>query len=231
MIFFKYLFIFCLFSVVGWILELTYRSITNKKFVNPGFMSGCVVPIYGFGSVIMYLLCNLFSSINSNYKIIIIFILSVILLTALEFLSGFILLKYFNLRLWDYSKCKYNYKGFICIEFSMIWGLLALLFYLFIYPYIGNIATNFINNPTNLFLLGIFMGIFFVDLGVSIGLLNKLNKYAKIISATVDVERLRLDIRRKLRKGKFINAIYPYISTNKFLSESIKEVKNEDIKK
>ena len=51
---FKILFIFSFTSVLGWVIETTYRFIMSKKLVNPGFMSGCVVPIYGFGAIILY---------------------------------------------------------------------------------------------------------------------------------------------------------------------------------
>lgn len=225
MLFFKYLFIFCLFSVVGWIMELVFRSITTKKFVNPGFMSGCVVPLYGFGAVIMTVICNLFSTVKSDYKVILIFFLAVFFLSLIEFISGFILLKFFHLKLWDYSNFKYNYKGFICLEFSFIWGLLALVFYLFVYPWINDLAMNFINNNFCLFSLGIFVGVFLVDLCVSIQLLNRLTKYADSIKEIINVEKLKIDVRRKANRKKFLNAIYPYISTNKFLRDRIKDIK------
>ena len=60
----KYLFIFAIFSVVGWILEVTYRSITNKKFINPGFLSGCAIPLYGFGVVILNIICIMEKILN-----------------------------------------------------------------------------------------------------------------------------------------------------------------------
>lgn len=227
MIFFKYLFIFCLFSVVGWVLELIYRSIVMKKFINPGFMSGCVVPLYGFGAVIMNIICNLFSGIESSYKVILIFIISVILLSILEFISGYILLKYFHLKLWDYSTFKYNYKGFVCLEFSFVWGLLALVFYLFIYKWLDIFALNFISSTTGLFFLGIYVGIFIIDLCVSIQLLNRLTKYANDIKEIINVEKLKIDVRMKTNRKKFWNAIYPYISTNKFLRDKIKDSKKE----
>jgi len=198
-----------------------------KKFINPGFMSGCVVPLYGFGAVIMNIICNLFSGIESNYKIILIFVMSVILLSILEFISGHILLKYFHLKLWDYSMYKYNYKGFICLEFSFIWGLLALVFYLFIYSWLDTYALSFISNSTGLFFLGIYVGIFIIDLCVSIQLLNRLTKYADDLKEIVNVEKLKIDVRMKTNRKKFWNAIYPYISTNKFLREKIKDNKKE----
>ena len=221
MIFFKYLFIFCIFSVVGWILEVAYRSIITKRFVNPGFMTGCVVPLYGFGAVILNLICNLFNPITSNYKIIIIFILSIILLSVLEYFTGYVLLKLFNLKLWDYSDRKLNINGFICLEFSLIWGFLSLVFYLFIYPWINSFAYNFASTNIGIFSLGMFMGTFLIDLCVSINLLSKLTEYSNQIKQTIHLEKIKLEARMNLKKKKIWNAIYPYISTNRFLRDKI----------
>ena len=223
MIFLKYLFIFCLFSVVGWILEFGFRSITTKKIVNPGFMSGCVVPLYGFGVVILNLLCNFFVRVETNYKIIVIFILSVILFSILECVTGYILLKIFILRLWDYSSSKLNYKGFICAEFSLIWGFLALVFYTFIFPWINEFALKFVSNSTCLFFLGIYVGVFLIDLCVSINLFNKFIKYASKKREAINIEKLKLHARKKSKRKKFLIAIYRYISTNRFLKNKIKK--------
>ena len=108
MIFYKYLFIFALFSIIGWILELTYRSLINKKLVNPGFMSGCVVPLYGMGAIILNVICILVTKLNVKHEILLIFIISIIFLTLLEFICGFISLKYFHIRLWDYRERKFK---------------------------------------------------------------------------------------------------------------------------
>lgn len=186
-------------------------------------MTGCVVPLYGFGAVILNLICNLFANIQTEYKSLIIFILSVILLSILEYVTGYILLKFFNLRLWDYSKQKCNYKGFICLEFSIIWGFLSLIFYTFIFPNLNNFALNFVNSNIGLFSLGIFVGVFIIDLCVSINLVDKLTKYANDVKETIDVEKLKLEARLNVRKKKFLHAIYPYVSTNKYLKDKIKK--------
>lgn len=223
MIFFKYLVIFCMFSVIGWILEFTYRSIVTKTIVNPGFMTGCVVPLYGFGAVILNLLCNLFLPIESDYKVILIFLFSVIFLTTLEYITGLLLVKLFNLKLWDYSKRKCNYKGFICIEFSFIWGFLSLLFYIFIFPWLNAFVINFVKSNIGIFFLGIFVGVFIIDLCISINLLNKLSKYATEVKQTINIEKIKLEARLENRKKKFLKAIYPYLSTNRFLKDKIKK--------
>ena len=101
--FLKYLFIFALFSIVGWILELLYRSFKVKKIINPGFMCGCVVPIYGFAAVILTFICEILNKIETDVKIFIILILSFIILTLLELISGVLMSKIFSLKLWDYK--------------------------------------------------------------------------------------------------------------------------------
>ncbi len=222
MMFLKILFIFALFSIVGWILEVIYRSLMVKKFVNPGFMTGCVVPIYGFGAIILNIICSALDGINSNNKILIIFLVSFLSLTLLEFISGYVLYKFMHVKLWDYSNYKFNYKGFICLRFSIIWGVCAFIFYFLVYPWINEVALSFTSNIIGIFFLGIYSGIFLVDLGVSINLLKQLVKYAKDIKEIVDLEKLKLTARMKVRRKKFLNAIYPYVSINRFLKEKIK---------
>ena len=188
-------------------------------------MTGCVVPIYGFGAIILNIICELFSSINSNYKVLFIFFSSIILLSMLEFLSGFILYKFMNLRLWDYSSYKYNYKGFICLDFSLVWGLLALIFYLFIYPSLNGIISFVISSKLCIFLLGIYIGIFLIDLCLSIDLVKKLKIYSNLVKEIVDIEKIKLEARVEVSRKKLLNAIYPYISINKYLKEKLKKLK------
>ena len=166
MTFLKYSFIFCLFAIVGWIIELIYRSNITKKLVNPGFMTGCVVPLYGFGAIIINILCVCFSDINLKYRVLFIFIISIIFLSFLEFVSGWIVFKLFNLSLWDYSNHKFNYKGFVCLYFSVIWGIFSVLYYYLVFPWINEFAVSFVNNQFCLLSLGIFYGVFFIDLFV-----------------------------------------------------------------
>ncbi len=171
----KYLFIFSIFSLIGWILEFCFRSIRNNKFINPGFMSGCVVPLYGFGTITIVLLCNLIDSYNIHYayKLSLIFLSSMIFLSLLEFITGLVVLKLFKIRLWNYSNSKFNYKGFVRLEFSITWGLLALLFYKYIYSWIISIISVMSINLTLIFILGIYYGIFIIDLCITLNVIFK----------------------------------------------------------
>ena len=77
----KNMLIFAIFAIVGWLLEVTYRSIINKKFINPGFLTGCVVPLYGVGTIIINSICSIFNKIESDYKLLLIVAISIIILT------------------------------------------------------------------------------------------------------------------------------------------------------
>lgn len=109
---------FIFYAFLGWCIEVVYAAIKTGQFINRGFLNGPVCPIYGFGVVI---LLELITPIKNN--LVLIFIVSVIVTSCIEFITGFILEKLFNHRWWDYSSRKYNIKGYICIKFSLIWGL------------------------------------------------------------------------------------------------------------
>ena len=218
----KYLFIFAFFSIIGWFIEVAYRSYHNKKFINPGFLTGCVVPLYGVGAIIINLLCTAILDINNTHKLILIFFVSSSVLTVLEFITGRIMIDLFNVKLWDYSKEKFNYKGIICLKFTLAWGVFALIYYKLLYPWINPFALNFISKNYAVFMLGIFYGIFIVDLCITIDLLHKMSKYAEKIKEVINFENLKIETIMEGSK-KIWNKIYPYAIINKYLKEKIKK--------
>ena len=56
------LFYFFIYSIAGWMLESTYRSLIERKVINSGFLHGPYCPIYGFGAVIMFLFLDGFEN-------------------------------------------------------------------------------------------------------------------------------------------------------------------------
>lgn len=127
---FHYVVLFALYSFMGWVIEVIYRSVTQRQFVNAGFVFGPFLPIYGFGAAAAIILEYFFS----GWHIIPRFILLGIVLTTIEYLVGFLAEKIFKLTLWDYSENKFNLHGRVCLHFSLIWTILALLFVMFIHP-------------------------------------------------------------------------------------------------
>ncbi len=126
------LFSFSFFSILGWMLEVSYRSVRDKRFVNPGLLKGPYLILYGTGTLILMLALSLLQGSHVLTKALAYFIIT----TGLELGSGFIAQYFFKARLWDYSDQRFNYRGHICLKFSLYWILLAFAFeYLVLPPY------------------------------------------------------------------------------------------------
>lgn len=200
----NYLFVFMLFCFIGWLLEVAYRSYRHKYFVNPGFLVGCALPIYGTGGVCLYAICSLkLSFITSNaWRIVVILIICTILMTVIEFIAGYISLRVYHNRLWDYSDRKFNIMGIICPEFSLAWGVCAAIFYFGFMPWLDK-ACGLVNEQVGLILLlGIFVGIFLVDLGYSMRIMDYVRAYSKRVHEVVNFEAFKKSIRDKANESK-----------------------------
>lgn len=147
--------IFYIYCFLGWCFESTYVSIKSKKWVNRGFMKGPFLPIYGVGAVII-----LFSTVPAMSNPFLVYVLSVISATVLEYCTGIVMEKLFKVRYWDYSKNFLNYKGYICLKSSITWGFMGILI-----TYIVNEpVARFIDSLSNVIILivVVILTVFFV---------------------------------------------------------------------
>ncbi len=122
--------LFAIYSFMGWIIEVVYRSITQRQFINAGFLYGPFVPLYGFSAGLIIFLEFLIHPWPLPIKLI----AYGIILTIIEYFTGFIFEKVFKLKLWDYSENKFNVHGRVCLLFSMLWAVMAIIFIIFIHP-------------------------------------------------------------------------------------------------
>lgn len=109
---------FVIYSVLGWGLEVVFCTINTGKWVNRGFLNGPVCPIYGFGMVIVLLVLTPLSN-----NLLLLFFGSFVLTSALELVTGWVLKTLFHTTWWDYSSQPFNIGGYICLKFSLAWGL------------------------------------------------------------------------------------------------------------
>jgi uncharacterized protein len=123
-------FSFSIFSIFGWVLEVSYRSVRDKRFVNPGSLKGPYLPLYGTGSLLLIVAISLLSGSHVLNKILVYFVLT----TGIELATGFISRYFFADSLWDYSDQWLNFRGHICPKFSIYWILLAFAFEYLIFP-------------------------------------------------------------------------------------------------
>ncbi len=124
-----FLCIFFVYAFLGWCTEVSYAALVTGRFVNRGFLNGPVCPIYGFGAAVV-LAC--LEPLAENLPLL--FAGSVLLTSALEWLTGFLLEKLFHQRWWDYSDEPFNLNGYICLRFSLAWGLACLFVVKLLHP-------------------------------------------------------------------------------------------------
>lgn len=231
--------LFAFGSMGGWVLELFYRRIfSSKKWINPGFLVGPCLPLYGFGISILFLLSyilkfNEWFNIPSYLNIIFIIIIMGIMMTVIEYIAGEIFIIGMGIKLWDYSDRWGNIKGIICPLFSLIWTIVAAGFYFLIRPVCDNLINWFQNNAYNNmwlpFSLGLFYGVFFVDLCYSFKITKRIKEFAKENKIIIKLEQFKQEIREYQEKAKEkIHFIFP-LKTVKGIKDALIRYKDKII--
>ena len=170
-VFLIYTFLFAVGGVAGWIIEVIFRRfVSQKHWVNPGFLTGPCLPLYGGSLCILYTLAELEGAINIEpawLEKILLFLLMAIAITLLEYAVGTIMISTIHIRLWDYSECFGNIRGIICPRFTFYWGLLSAGYYFLVHPHIMDALDWLSHNLTFSFAIGFFYGILVIDLAYS----------------------------------------------------------------
>lgn len=129
--------LFVLYSIFGWICEEFATYDKEKGFINRGFLIGPYCPIYGFSALIMVLILNRFTN---PY---VIFILSLIICTTVEYLASYFMELIFNARWWDYSNKRFNIDGRVCLKNAIYFGFMGLILIKFVNPFLETIILRF----------------------------------------------------------------------------------------
>lgn len=133
---------FFTFSLLGYILECIVLTFENRQIVyNRGFGHGPFCIIYGFGAIGAAILLGPLS--DSMMKI---YFASMLMATTMELVTARIMIWLFGAFWWDYSNKKYNYKGIICLESSLGWGLLGILFFRILNNHVQGIVARIPQN-------------------------------------------------------------------------------------
>ena len=167
--------IFLIYSFIGWMMEVAVVAINGKKFVNRGFLNGPICPIYGFG---VLLVLGLLTPIMNN--VVLFFIWSIILTTALEFIVGFVLEKVFHQKWWDYSYKKFNLFGYISLDTSLAWGVLCVVLLYLIHPLFINLV-SFIPYGIGVVFLSLAFTLIMIDLIFTLSTLFKVKRNMVLI--------------------------------------------------
>ncbi len=190
--FYQLFFTFLIYSFLGWITEEIFALVKHGKIVNRGFLKGPLCPIYGFGMIII-IVC--LSPIKNN--ILLLFLESVLITTLLELVTGYILERFFHTKWWDYSDMNFNFKGYICLTFSILWGLAGVFIMYIIQPNV----VNFINKvPYDIGCIFLSLAGAFLAVDIITTLMSAANMY-KSFSKFDELYQKTVEFKQKLEKN------------------------------
>ncbi len=172
--------IFFTYGFLGWCSEVAFATLKTGGFVNRGFLNGPICPIYGFGMLIV-VVC--LTPLNDSWPLL--FLGSMALTTALEFFTGWVLEKLFHTKWWDYSERKFNVKGYICLEFSILWGLACVLIMRVLHPEIMRFL-HWVPHRLGLCVIALCVVLGIIDLAATVSAIRGLQKRLRRLTAMAE---------------------------------------------
>ena len=220
-------FLFAIGSFIGWCIEVIFRRIVSKSWMNPGYLAGPWLPIYGFSLCVLYCLTLLESYIPvQSYlgKKLILFIIMAIAITAIEYAAGLIFIKGMKIKLWDYSDMWGNINGIICPRFSFYWMILSAIYYFAVHPHILDMLNWLSKNLAFSFCIGFYFGV--MDLVYSSRIVYHIKRFAEEQQIIIRLEELKENVKEyKKKQGErlcFILSFHSRISLREHLECYIK---------
>ncbi len=171
---------FVVYSFIGWCVEVVYCTVQSGKVVNRGFLNGPVCPIYGFGMMaVLFLLKNWSVDDGAGGSVVVLFLGGMVLSTAVELVGGWLMFRLFHARWWDYSDKPFNLGGYICLEFSIFWGLGTVLAVRVVHPLVARAAGAQIPANIGWPILAVLYAVYLVDFVVTVFTVAGLNRDLK----------------------------------------------------
>ena len=115
---YELIWLFLIYSFLGWMLETILAATEQRRFVNRGLINGPLCTIYGVPIVILTIF-------GQELPLFWLFLGAMIVATVTEWISGHMIERFYHERWWDYSNVKWNLDGYICLPASLVWGVLG----------------------------------------------------------------------------------------------------------
>jgi uncharacterized membrane protein len=128
---------FFAYGFVGWVWESGYVSVRKHKLINSGFLNGPVIPVYGFSMTVVLAAVQPFA-----HNVFLLYIVSALVITVIEYVTSWGMEKLFHARWWDYSKVPLNLNGRVALPISAFWGLGVVLVVKFLHPFVAKVVTH-----------------------------------------------------------------------------------------
>lgn len=212
---------------MGWSIEVVNSLISEKKFVNRGFMLGPYCPIYGYSAIIMVLYLDQYRD-----NVLTVFLLAVVVCSVVEYLVSYVMEKLFNARWWDYSNRKFNINGRVCLTNAFLFGILGVILVYFINPFLYGLLSK-VNTKVLMIISIILLVLFVIDFITSMGVTCKLKNSMKRIKKDSTEEmnkKVKEVIESKILNRRIFKA-FPSFKINIIGIKDIKEKIEEKIDK
>ena len=189
MTYFQICLYFLIYSFGGWVVEVIFHAVALGKVINRGFLNGPVCPVYGFGVLSVFALLNTIQGSGRQMSDGMIFVFGIVLATAVELVAGWLLDVCFHARWWDYSDKPFNFHGYICLEFSLIWGLAIVMVVKVFQKYV---EAHALHTPATWewIVIAVLYAVYLTDFIVTVAVIQGLNK-----KLTQNWIRFRSDLR------------------------------------
>lgn len=201
-----YFLLFISYAFLGWCMEVTCKFIQYKKFINRGFLIGPYCPIYGWGALAITILLKRYMA-----DPLVLFVMSTIICSIIEYLTSYFMEKKYHARWWDYSNKKFNINGRICLETLIPFGILGVAIMYGTNPILFKLYNQIPQLVINILTVILFIG-FIVDNIISSNIISSINvEENKLIKDNTEeiTEKIKQVLRQKSWLHRRLINAYP----------------------
>lgn len=201
-----YFLLFISYAFLGWCMEVICKLIEKGKFVDRGFLIGPYCPIYGWGALAITILLKRYA-----YDPIILFVMSVVICSILEYFTSYFMEKKYHARWWDYSNKKFNINGRICLETMVPFGILGVIIMYVTNPILMDLYQSISQLALHIISALLFIG-FIVDNIISSNIMSSIKvEGSKIVKDNTEeiTEKVKQILREKSWLHRRLMEAYP----------------------
>lgn len=224
---YELLWLFFIYSFLGWCLEVSLAAFKRRHFVNKGFLNAPFCMIYGTAAVAFALFLP-----ELTDRPFFLFAGGMLIASFLEYWSGRAMEWIFHRKWWDYSEYRMNLDGYVCLRFSIIWGISAVLMMKLVNPLLLTLLAMVPSmvGTVILWVLGVLLAA--DTIGTSAALLQLHHNLGRIGQISEDWQRLSQSLGNALTRRihrRMMNA-YPNISLEQLLKGRQEDLAQEAAK-
>ena len=206
--------LFFTYSFIGWGIEVILKFIQYHRFINRGFFTGPICPIYGTGAVLITIAIEILTPYESAYG----------------YFTSWFMEKRFHARWWDYSSKPMNLHGRVWIGNLVLFGIGGVAIIHLINPFLYSVISGISTNATEILFVAL-LGLFAVDY-VMTHFILKLVRIGVERSEADNTEEINREIRlllsdRSVFHRRFVEAYPEVIYTTNRINARIAAVKAE----